>query len=300
LLTYGFLKVFPLQFPAPDFARLSETFGEASPMGLLWTFMGASPGYERFAGCAEVLPGLLLLFRRTSTAGAVIAIATMGNVVALNFCYDVPAKLLSSHLLLMALFLLIPDIAPLWRFLILRGISKLEGVWVPPFERRPLRIAAIVLQILVGGSIVYETISDNYGRYKALQTTAEQIAPLTGVWNSDATADAPFDRRAAASENVWRRLAISRVGRAGVRDQDGKLLRFVLTQEVKKRQLHMTGWRNDHSIDVLYQLPDKDHLILTGTIDRAQVELRFHRFNPSQFLLTTRGFHWISEDPYNL
>jgi uncharacterized membrane protein YphA (DoxX/SURF4 family) len=153
LLFYGATKVYDLQFPAPDFARLSETFGEASPMGFLWAFMGASPIYQMFSGWAELVPGVLLLFRRTTTAGALLAVAVMGNVVALNFCYDVPVKLFSSHLLLMALFLLIPDIAPLWKFLILRQVSKLEGVWIPRFERRALRIATRVLQVLVIGSI---------------------------------------------------------------------------------------------------------------------------------------------------
>jgi hypothetical protein len=38
LLDYGFEKVIDLQMPAPNLSRLTETFGQASPMGLLWTF----------------------------------------------------------------------------------------------------------------------------------------------------------------------------------------------------------------------------------------------------------------------
>jgi hypothetical protein len=34
----------------------------------------------------------------------------LANIVALTFCYDVPVKLYSSHLLLMAVFLVAPDL----------------------------------------------------------------------------------------------------------------------------------------------------------------------------------------------
>jgi hypothetical protein len=301
LLFYGASKVYPLQFPAPDFTRLSETFGEASPMGLLWAFMGASPAYERFSGCAEVVPGLLLLFRRTSTAGALIAVAVMGNVVVLNFCYDVPVKLFSSHLLLMALFLLFPDVAPIWRFLVLRHISKLESVWIPRFERRALRIAALVLQILVIGGTLYNAISGNLETYRTIPRTAAQMAVVSGVWDLDTvTTSGSSQIPSPGGESEWHRLMVPPFGRVGVRTASANLLRFVSSQDDKKHVLQLKGWRNNHSAELFYQRPDNDHLVLTGTIDRRPVELRFHRFNPEQFLLTTRGFHWISEDPYNL
>ena len=67
----------------------------------------------------------------------------MLNIAALNFCYDVPVKLYSLHLILMALFLLIPDAVPLMRFFVLHRPARLEGVWLPQFQRPWLRIAAL-------------------------------------------------------------------------------------------------------------------------------------------------------------
>jgi len=96
------------QFPAPSSETLGTPLGEASPMRLLWTFMGASRPYTWFAGGSEVLAGLLLVWRRTSTLGAMIAAGVMTNVVLLNFCYDVPVKLFSAHLLVTALLILLP------------------------------------------------------------------------------------------------------------------------------------------------------------------------------------------------
>jgi len=109
MLVYGAYKVIPSQFAKPFPSQLIEPFGESSPMGLLWTFMGASSGYTIFAGAAEMIAGLLLAFRRTALLGALMSIGVMSHVVALNFSYDVPVKLYSSHLLAMGVFLILPD-----------------------------------------------------------------------------------------------------------------------------------------------------------------------------------------------
>jgi len=110
LFGYGIAKVIPTQFIFPHFGKLIEPLGDFSPMGLLWYFMGYSTPYIIFSGLAEVTAGALLLFRRTTTLGAMAAFAVLLNVVMLNFCYDVPVKLYSTNLLLMAAFLMAPDL----------------------------------------------------------------------------------------------------------------------------------------------------------------------------------------------
>ncbi|HEY6141475.1 MAG TPA: hypothetical protein VI670_27270 [Thermoanaerobaculia bacterium] len=67
MLGYGAAKVIQSQFPAPSLERLIQPFGDASPMGLLWTFMGASAAYNVFTGAGEMLGGLLVTTRRTTT-----------------------------------------------------------------------------------------------------------------------------------------------------------------------------------------------------------------------------------------
>ncbi|WP_221088751.1 hypothetical protein [Deinococcus aquaedulcis] len=109
LAIYGLSKFNFGQFGLLGTGQLTITYAESSPMGLLWRFMAASPGYQWLAGVAEVLPALLLLHRRTVTLGALIAAVTMANVLALNLFYDVPVKNFSAHLLLAALVLLVLD-----------------------------------------------------------------------------------------------------------------------------------------------------------------------------------------------
>src|SRR5262245_50111198 len=64
MIEYGAAKVFPAQFLAPTTDRLMQPYGDSSPMGLLWTFMGASVPYSVFTGLGEMIGGLLLTLRR--------------------------------------------------------------------------------------------------------------------------------------------------------------------------------------------------------------------------------------------
>ena len=110
MISYGANKLFRMQFPEPPLYRFVDYYGNSSPMGLLWTFMGMSRAYSLFTGVAEMLGGLLLVVPRFTTLGALVTFAVMSNVWMLNFCYDVPRKIFSTHLVLMSLFLLLPDV----------------------------------------------------------------------------------------------------------------------------------------------------------------------------------------------
>lgn len=134
LLGYGLAKIPPAQFQPPGPDRLLQTYGNSSPMGLLWTFMGASPAYTMFAGASEVLAALLLVFRRTATLGGLAAAGVMLNVAMLNFCYDVPVKLFASHLVVASLLVALPDMGRILSVLVLnRPTASAPNVW----RRRP-------------------------------------------------------------------------------------------------------------------------------------------------------------------
>jgi hypothetical protein len=50
LIGYGMAKVVPLQMPGLRLTRLLTPYGNFSPMGVLWSSIGAAPAYEIFAG----------------------------------------------------------------------------------------------------------------------------------------------------------------------------------------------------------------------------------------------------------
>lgn len=151
MLGYGLAKVGidRNQFAEVNSWRLDRTWGETSPMGVVWAFMGSSRPYTIFAGLGEVLAAVLLIWRNTALLGALVAIGVMTNVVMLNFCYDVPVKIYSSHLLVMGLMILVPDVRRLFA-LFVRNRNPLEastpGVWRGSarwWARWPLKLAVV-------------------------------------------------------------------------------------------------------------------------------------------------------------
>ena len=110
MMLYGMSKLFPMQFDPVQLGTVVDPLGHLSPMGLLWNFMGYSRVYSFFGGAGEMLGGILLIVPRFSTLGALVSFAVLSNVLMLNFCYDVPRKILTTHLVLIAIFLVLPDL----------------------------------------------------------------------------------------------------------------------------------------------------------------------------------------------
>jgi uncharacterized membrane protein YphA (DoxX/SURF4 family) len=167
LLAYGMSNVFKVQFPFPTADRLQEQIGDSSPLALFKVFMGYSTTYTFSIGASELLAGLLLLFRRTTTLGALVTLGVLANEVALAFCYDVPAKLLSLHLLGMTFFLLAPEARRLVDGIAL-GRPTLPEAVAPPFSGR-YRTGRLVVKALVVGYALYATTERNLELAKELR-----------------------------------------------------------------------------------------------------------------------------------
>ena len=294
LLSYAFVKLYPLQFGPPSLTVLVETYGESSPMRLLWTFMGFSRPYAFFAGLGELVAGLLLLFRRTTVLGALVAIGVMANVVALNFCYDVPVKLYSSHLLVMAIFLLLPDMKALWSFFVLHLPATTEGLWIPPFQRRWLQIGSVVLQVLFIASILWGNLAN---AHRDLKQYAEEMesSPLHGLWMVDNFQSAALSGTAAS----WQRLILDTKSYSSVYLADGTLVRFATEYDTGRQQIRLKSRRSSDAAELTFVQKDPDHLLLEGEVNSGRVQIVLHRIPTDTFVLTGRGFHWINEDPFN-
>ncbi len=182
MFAYGFVKVFKLQFPffSPD--RLLEPYGNSSPMGLAWNFLGFSRGYNYVTGGAEILSGTLLLFRRTATLGAIVTLVVAGNVMAINYCFDVPVKLLSTALVLMALFLLAKDIHRLINFFFLNKPTPAANIAPPVFRKKWQNITMAIVKY---GLILYVMIINIQQALSAMKQYGDAAprSPLYGIYN---------------------------------------------------------------------------------------------------------------------
>ena len=219
LFSYGFAKVFPLQFQPAGLNRLMEPFHDFSPMGVLWSFMGASAAYTIFAGASEVLGGALLLFRRTTALGALVSAAVMLNVVMLNFCYDVPVKLYSMNLLLMALFLATPELGRLANaFLWNRPARRVEGGFSAVSQ--PMDIADRIHQCENAADRVHAVHARPGWDRKAfgLSTPMPARSPLYGIWE----VEAGLSRRLRPTRR-WRYCDSGSAARAVICPDDGRI-----------------------------------------------------------------------------
>lgn len=285
LLGYGFAKVFPGQFGLePRLAELNETYGESSPMHLLWFFMGTSRPYAIFGGLMEVIPGVLLLFERTEMLGAMGSAAVMLNVAALNYFYDVPVKLYSTHLFLMSLFLLLPAAKPMWEFFVLRKPAELRGLPVPRAERKALRVTRWVAFGLMCALCVWVNVVGGYmGR-----NMPEDHSALYGVW--DVVDGSGWPDGWEPKQIVFDAGTLAQVRAA---NDAKKWYRLKLAMDT------VTFLRMDKVTTLHWQKPEERKMTLQGTWNGVPVTMGLRRVDPDKWLLQSRGFHWVQESAFN-
>lgn len=299
LLTYGAAKIIPLQMPFPFLTRLLEPYGNFSPMGVLWASIGASPAYEIFAGCAETLGGILLIFPRTAVFGALIALADMTQVFLLNMTYDTPVKLLSFHLILLALFLLAYDAQRLANFFFLNRPAPAHPE--PPLFRHPrANRIALALQIAFGfwllGANLYGSVSvyNVYG-------PGRPKSPLYGIWDvQNFTVDGQLRPPLLTDTLRWRRAIFDFPQFMSFQAMDDSFHGYAVKIETKAHTLTLSksadkNWNADFS----YAEPATGELILDGSLDGHKIHAQMQLFDRSKFLLVSRGFHWVMDHPFN-
>lgn len=103
LFKYGWDKVTKMQFYMPEPNTLFTPFGKLSKDIAYWSLVGSSYPYTVALGVFELLAALLLLFKRTRFLASLFCIAIFGQVVLVNFTFDISVKLLSGSLLLFSI-----------------------------------------------------------------------------------------------------------------------------------------------------------------------------------------------------
>ncbi len=298
MLVYGAYKAIPSQFGLPLPSDLVQPIGEGSPMWLLWSFMGSSASYIIFTGVAEMLGGLLLAPRRTTLLGALVCIGVMSNVVMLNLSYDVPVKLYSSHLLLIAVFLVLPDLGRLANLL----------VWnrrVPSVEQRPLfasrrgnRAALIFRTVFILG-VTAAALHLSY-KDKMEYEYPMYRQPLYGVWEAEEIEiDGVVRPLLITDGTLWRRLAFDFPGTLSIQyARESDFREYTLEPDPGRHAFTLCcepDWKTPAAVS--FKKAGPDLLALDGTVGGKPIRGRFRRMD--RFQLLTRGFHWVSEEPFN-
>ena len=295
MVTYGAIKIVKSQFPFPPGDVLMQTYGESSPMRLAWTFMGYSTAYNVFTGLVEFGGGFLLFFRRTTTLGSLVLLGALANVVMINFCYDVPVKLYSVHLFLMASWLVAPDARRLVDVLVLHRPTSPRTLRVPSDRRWIERVRPWAKTLLVGG-FVYAAFS------MALETAA--------TWHGDSGARSPihgiyvvekFERDGLPEVKPWTRLCVGLGNRVTIRSIGNEAQHFTCSVDETAHTITLTSPAENQGAGRVFRYAKGDarSLALEGEVAGAATRVKFRRIDESELLLVNRGFHWINEYPFN-
>jgi uncharacterized membrane protein YphA (DoxX/SURF4 family) len=313
MLSYGFSKVFLLQFSEPGLGTLLQRYGHASPMGLAWTFTGFSPTYEFVAGALEILGGMLLMFRRTTSLGALVIAGVMSNVVLMNYCFDIAAKLFSSHLLAMALGIAAVDARRLLNVLIFNRPT--QGVEYPPhFRRRKLHVTGRVLKGLLIAALLLLNLyfgAQNYGIYGP----GTPPSPLYGIYEVvEMREDGVLRAGLISDDSRWRYVIFDHPELFTVQMMDDSFKNHGITLDREDGTMTLRVWKGSPFDRFLLDPPEPEEpaeyewtvseegegvLRLAGELEGRQLELRVEAIDLDGFLLTTRGFNWVTETPLN-
>ena len=301
LFAYGANKFFPVQMGLPSLTRLLEPYGNLSLRGVLWSSVGASPAYEVFTGSAELLAGILLVFPRTATLGALVALADMIQVFTLNMTYDIQVKLFSFHLILYSLFLLAPEMRRLATFFFTDSPTS-PSEKVPLFRNvRAMRLA-VVAQIILGLYLLGVNLYANAQYWKFTGPNRPKPS-LYGIWNVDRMWIDGVERSPLLTDyDRWRRVIFdSRIVMQFQRMDDTFGGYWSATDDKAKKiiltKLNDRGLNSKERIgDLIFDRPAQDQLVFEGTFAGHKTKMELKLIDREKFRLVNSGFHWVIEE----
>jgi hypothetical protein len=298
MVSYGMVKAIPLQMPAPGLTRLLEPFGHFSPMGVLWYSIGASRPYEIFAGCAELAGGILLFIPQTAMLGALICLADSIQIFTLNMTYDVPVKLFSFHLIVLSLFLLAPDARRLLNVLLLNRTAE-PSTLVPVGRTLRARRIAVAAQILFGAYLVGMNLNSGLDSWKQYGGGAPK-SPLYGIWNIEQMSIDGQTRSPLVTDfDRFRRVIFDRPTQAAFQRMNDTFVLYGAKIDTSAKTVTLTRGNAASPGTFSYEQPSPGVLVLNGSLDGHKMQMQARLFERNNFLLVTRGFHWVQEYPFN-
>jgi hypothetical protein len=297
---YGMAKIVPTQFQAPSLVTLVEPVGHLSLADLLWTFIGASTPYQMLTGWAEAIAGFLLVVPWTATLGALVALADMLQVFALNMTYDFGLKQMAFHLILMSLFLLAPDLRRLANVLVFDRPAPASSQ-PPLFARARANRLAVAAQIALGVYLAAMFTSLSVRLWYA-EGGGKPRSPLYGIWDVRELAvdgqvrppqEYDYDRR-------WRRVIFDVPETVVVQRTDDSFAHFGASMDPAGAAFELTkGNSRTWTAAFTTERPARDRLVLDGEMDGRRLRVELQLVELDTFRLLNSRFRWVRPpDPF--
>lgn len=300
-LSYGIIKLFALQMPFPTLSNLATPLGDLLPMRFSWLFIGYSFPYQFFSGLMETTAGLLLLYRRTITAGLFAATGAFTNVVMINMAYDVPVKLYASHLLFSCLVLLAMDAPRLVNLLVLNRPTPATDAWDLAYNTTWQKWGARAVKVMLLYLFLYAPFVSSYQRFQISRRPAVSGPFRTGIYEVRSF----VSKQPVADSIRWRDVIIDGPGGGSIGTKDQffwqRYGRGYFRYKLDPKTQTGTVWKNSFVprdstflFTMRYELPDTSTIRWHALIAGDSVHVEMVRA-PRHFQLTERQFHLVSE-----
>jgi hypothetical protein len=194
--------------------------------------------------------------------------------------------------------------------LVLPDLERLANVFVvnrrtEPAEMRPLfasarlERAAWVLRAVLVVSFAGFSLVDSY--QDSVWFAARTEEPLHGMWLVEEFAvDGATRPPHPEDESRWQRVVFDYPGVVAVQSMTDSRQRFAFELDsegktITLRKRFEPDWRADLSFDA----PESELMRWRGAIDGHHIHATLRRTAVPEFRLTSRGFNWINEYPFN-
>jgi hypothetical protein len=271
MMSYALVKVIPTQFGFLTPGELLKPVGQMTRFWMLWNFMVVSTGYTVFAGAVELIGCILLFFRRTALAGALLLLGALTNVFAMDIAYRVfGAAMVAGLLLALDAIVIAPSAGALIDVFVRGRARRLPDEPPPPLG--PLRFGAAGKALLVAGLIGLH-LPDGLAQRR---TYFGQGHGVFGLFEVDR-----FERAGAvvtplASDDVtWKRVGTDGrydSGAITVQFANSDIRQFQLVEDVAARQWTLRAGGKD-AATLQYTLAPDGTLSLEGRLAGSPVRM---------------------------
>jgi hypothetical protein len=310
---FAWAKVFPVQMPFPTISQLNTNLGDFTPGKLYWLTTGVSPFFEVFAGIFELVATILILYRRTTTLGALMMVAILLPIWFVNIGYDAGVELTSLHLLTLALLLLIRDSKKFYAILIEHKAAALTYVPNIAFAENWQNSARIALKYaFIFLFVVFRGYSYGalYASGKSFKLPLDEGLPgfnglyhvsefkLNGKTIPDATGDTTrwqnvvFEKFNSISVKIDKPFQLNTKNSIRTTEYYGNIGRYYYGYSADTVNKVFTLWNRADTVSKLflrYEKPDSSKILLSGINERKDsVYVVLRRINKKYPLEETR------------
>jgi hypothetical protein len=301
-MTYGVLKIFPLQMPYPLLSQMATPLGDFLPMRFSWLFIGYSHPYETFSGVLEVLAALFLFNRKTVNIGIFMASGVFLNVMMLNLCYDIPVKIYSINLFIASLFLLLHDAKRMFAFFVMNQAVAPSHSWNWVPNKKWKKIGRWILKSAFFLVIMAIPFYQAYDSYQQEKNEADSKPIPSGIYDVPVFVRNHDTIPPLLTDTLrWQNLIMEKGNFGSVGSKDSQFRQrygrgyFSIKEDSTSKQLEFRKNASD-SLPLAkfkYRFADSS-FYLWGKFQNDSLHLVLKK-SKRHFQLSENQFHWLSE-----